>query len=285
MTADAVVSVDCSTSGSKAIVWDRMGELLSEGRAAFSLLNPHPTWWEQQADDWWEATSSALRAAMASVDPSRLAALCITHQRETFVPVDERGQPLRNGILWLDERAWAELDDIDAAFGAERFHETSGKPLCTTPSISKIVWLQKHEPTIFARAHKYLAVHAYLVFKMTGQYKTIWGSADPMGLFDMVHHRWADGLMSALGLRLGQFPEVYSPGEVMDTISEQAAGECGLPAGLPIVAALGDGQSAGLGANITSPGQAYLNLGTGLAAGLVLDGRLWRGSRLSLIHI
>ncbi len=267
MKKDLVVSVDCSTSASKAIVWDKTGHPLSEGRATFPLLNPQPTWWEQRAEDWWEATACALRGAMSCVDPARVAALCMTHQRETFVPVDEKGQPLRNGTLWLDERAWTELEDIDSLYGAEKFHQVSGKPLSTTPSIPNILWLRRYEPTVFERAYKYLDVHAYLVFNMTGQFKTSWGCADPMGVFDMVNHCWAEDLISALGLRLEQFSEAYPPGAVMDTVTEEAAEKCGLPAGLPVVAALGDGQSAGLGANITAPGQAYLNLGTAVVSG------------------
>jgi len=264
---DAIVSVDCSTSASKAIVWDSAGRPLSEGRVAFSLLNPQPTWWEQRAEDWWEATAGALRQAMSAVDSRRVAALCMTHQRETFVPVDEQGQPLRNGILWLDERAWAELKELDALYGAGQFHQISGKPLCTTPSLPKILWLRRHEPSIFRRTARYLDVHAYLVYRMTGAYKTSWACADPMGLFDMVNHCWAVDLMAACGLRGEQFSELYPPGAVMDVVGGEAAAQCGLPAGLPIVAALGDGQAAGLGAGITAPGQAYLNLGTAVVSG------------------
>jgi xylulokinase len=267
VTKNLVISVDCSTSASKAIVWDKTGRPLAEGRASFSLLNPHPAWWEQRAEDWWEATSSALRTATSAVDVSRLAAIGLTHQRETFVPVDSAGVPLRDGILWLDERAWAELDDIDRAFGADKFHQVSGKPLCMTPSIPKIVWLRKHEPAVFERTDKYLDVHAYLVHKLTGQYKTSWASADPMGAFDMVNHCWAEELLTALDLRVDQFVEVVPPGTVMSTVSREAAERCGLPVGLPVVAGLGDGQSAGLGANITTPGQAYLNLGTAVVCG------------------
>ena len=268
MSKDLVISVDCSTSASKAIVWDKWGHSLSEGRSTFPLLNPHPAWWEQHAEGWWEATSSALRDATSTIDTSRLAAICMTHQRETFVAVDEKGTPLRNGIVWLDERAWAELDDIDSNYGADKFHQTSGQPLSTTPSVPKIVWLSKHEPAVFEKAYKYLDVHAFLVFKMTGQFKTSWGCIDTMGIFDMVNHRRASDLLSALGLRVDQFPEAFLPGTVLGTVTAQAAEKCGLPKGLPVVASLGDGQAAGLGANITSPGQAYLNLGTAVVSGV-----------------
>ncbi len=267
MTRDWVISVDCSTSASKAIVWDRAGHPIAEGRAAFPLLHPHPAWWEQRAEDWWQATSSALRVAASAVDVTRLAAIGLTHQRETFVPVDERGAPLRNGIAWLDERAWAELEDIDREYGADRFHRVSGKPLCMTPSLPKILWLRKHEPAVFERTDKYLDVHAYLVHKLTGQYKTSWGSADPMGLFDMTNHCWAKDLMDSLGLREGQFAETVPPGTIVASVTREAAEQCGLPAGLPVVAGLGDGQSAGLGSNTTSRGQAYLNLGTAVVSG------------------
>jgi len=183
------------------------------------------------------------------------------------VPVDETGQPLRNGTLWLDERAWAELDDIDAAVGSAKYHQVSGKPLSTTPSLPNILWLAKNEPEVFHQAHKYLDVHAFLVHRLCGRFKTSWGCADPMGVFDLTELCWSQDLLDSLGLRLDQFPVAYPPGAVIDRVSEQAARACGLPAGLPIVAALGDGQSAGLGANITTPGQAYLNLGTAVVSG------------------
>ena len=264
---DLVVSVDCSTTASKAIVWDRDGHALAEGRHAFPLHMPRPGWHEQPAELWWEATAQAIGDAVARVGRDRLAALCMTHQRETFVPVDDAGRPLRNAMVWMDERGRTVLPLLERIYGGDRVHQLTGKPLSINPSNGKILWLREHEPGIFERAHKYLDVHAYLVRQLTGHFRTSWGSADPMGLFDMREHRWAEDLVRAIGLRLEQLPEACPPGAVLGEVTAEAAETSGLPVGLPVVAGVGDGQAAALGANITRPGQAYLNLGTAIVSG------------------
>ena len=97
---DLVIAVDSSTTASKAVIWDRHGQAVAEGRAGFPLLNPQPGWYEQRAASWWESTAQALRAATGQIDPQRIGAICITHQRESFVfggctvPADPRCDPV-----------------------------------------------------------------------------------------------------------------------------------------------------------------------------------------------
>ena len=105
MPVDYVIGIDSSTTACKAIIWDRHGHAIAEGRSPLPLFQPLTlSWYEQSANDWWLAAVQALRQACVAIDTSRLGAICITHQRETFVPVDENGFPFRNGIVWMDER-------------------------------------------------------------------------------------------------------------------------------------------------------------------------------------
>src|SRR5215212_10589995 len=90
-----VVGIDCSTTATKAVVWDEMGNSVAEGRAAFPLEAPRPGWYEQDAEEWWRSIVMALKEAAARVDTGRIQALGITHQRESFVCTDEGGRPLR----------------------------------------------------------------------------------------------------------------------------------------------------------------------------------------------
>jgi sugar (pentulose or hexulose) kinase len=266
-----VIGLDCSTSACKAIVWDCRGNAVARGYSSLSLITPQPTWHEQSAESWWTSMVEATRQAVSQVDGSLLKALCIAHQRETFVPVDEQGQPLANGILWMDERARELLPDLEQSFGQDNFHQLTGKRLSVNLTIAKIAWLREYRPEVFARASKYLDVHAFLVHRLTGLYRTGWGCADPGGLFDMQNNCWAETLLSPIGIHLDQLPEVYPPGTVLGTVTPSAAEACGLPVGLPVVAGIGDGQAGGLGVNITSPGDAYLSLGTSVISGTYSD--------------
>jgi xylulokinase len=267
MPVDFVIGIDSSTTACKAIVWDKHGNPIAEGRFPIPLITPQPNWHEQSAADWWIATVQALRQACSTIDTSRLGAICITHQRETFVPVDNKAIPLRNGIVWMDERCRPLLPSLEQSIGKDTFHRTTGKPLSVNLTIGKIAWLHQYEPDIFSRTALYLDVHAYLVHQLTGMYRTGWGCADPTGLFDMNQHDWAYSLAESIGIRADQLPQAYPPGTILGTVTPSASQECGIPAGIPVVAGIGDGQMGGLGVNITRPGDAYLALGTSVVSG------------------
>jgi xylulokinase len=94
-----VIGVDTSTTATKAIVWSREGLAVADGRAEFSLALPRPGWHEQDAEDWWRSTVTAVRRALQSIDPSEIEAVGLTHQRETFACLDEHGRAVRPAIV------------------------------------------------------------------------------------------------------------------------------------------------------------------------------------------
>ncbi|MEN4042993.1 MAG: FGGY family carbohydrate kinase [Anaerolineaceae bacterium] len=267
MKPDLVLGLDSSTTACKAVVWDTAGRPLFIGRASHHIAMPQPGWHEQPATSWWTAACNAMRAATTPIEPARLAALCITHQRETFVALDEHGQALRPAILWMDERCRPLLPAIEHALGSQCIHQISGKPLSGNLTLGKIAWIKENEPEVFRRAARYLDVGAYLNYHLTGLWRTGWGCADPTGLFDLHKNDWSSDVLAYLGLSTDQLPRAYPPGAVLGEVTPEAAYQAGLPAGLPVVAGLGDGQSAGLGANITRPGRAYISLGTSVLSG------------------
>jgi sugar (pentulose or hexulose) kinase len=266
--ADLVIGIDCSTTGVKAIAWDREGNTAASGRCSLTLLRPRPDWHEQNAEEWWSATAAALRQLAEQVDPERIAALSISHQRESFVLVDEKGQPLRNAILWMDERARPLIPGLREKFGLEHFHAITGKPLSGNLTIGKIAWLQEYEPEVVRQAAFFLDVHAYLVKQLTGKVLTGWGCVDPMGLFDITLNDWSQELVTGIGLKLEQFPKAFPPGAILGELTPQAANVSGLKPGVLVAAGLGDGQAAGLGANITRQDEAYLSMGTSFISGV-----------------
>jgi xylulokinase len=262
-----IIGLDSSTTACKAIVWDTQGNPVAQGRSPIPLEQPHPTWHEQPAEAWWQAAVESLGQVIARVNPRHLAALCISPQRETFVPVDANARPLRKAIVWLDERCGPLLPEIEQQLGAEQVRRQTGKPLSGNLSLGKIAWLKINEPDVFAQTYKYLDVAGYLNYHLTGVFGSGWGCVDPMGLFDMQQQRWSAEILAYLGLTEAQLPEVFPPGTILGHVNASAAKQTGLPHGLPVVAGIGDGQAAGLGTNITHPGWAYLSLGTSIILG------------------
>jgi xylulokinase len=260
---DLVIGVDTSTTAAKAVVWNSSGHPISQARATFELDHPRPGYAEQNPEDWWTATTAAIRRAVQTVDRERVSALCITHQRETFACLDRAGEPLRPAMIWADTRATEQV----RKYGTPEVHRITGKPPNPTPAWYKLLWLAENEPETLRHTASVLDVQGFLVNRLTGEFRTCWASADPLGVVDLTTFDYSDELLSAAGLHRDQFPDLVAPGEVIGSVTEAASKVTGLPPGLPVVAGIGDGQSAQLGCGITEPGTAYLNLGTGIVSG------------------
>ena len=267
MTADLVVGVDCSTTAAKAVVWTPDGTPLSSARVPFELSQPRPGWGEQNAEDWWSAFCGAVRRAVQTVDATRVAAITLTHQRESFVCLDAHGQPLRPAMLWLDSRAVREVEE----FGTPEVHRVTGKPPNPTPGWYKLLWLQRHERDTMRRVGKVVDLHGFIVHRLTGQWTTSIASADPLGIVDLSTGDYSDDLLAACGLDRRHMAELTAPGETIGPLRDDIADSLGLCHGTVVVAGAGDGQAAQLGTGITSPGAAFLNLGSGIVSGTVSE--------------
>ena len=268
MDRDLVIGVDSSTTATKAIAWDREGNAVAEGRSNIAMNSPQPLYYEQDAEEWWTSLRVALSEICGAVDPARIAALSIANQRETFVPVDADGEPLRPAILWLDERAGEELAQLSKKLGADRITQISGKTPNLTPCLYKIDWYRKNEPQEFAKTKRFLDVHGFLAHRLTGMYRTSWASADPLGVFDLSSFAYANEILDAIELSPAHFADAIKPGTVFGEVTTAAAEETGLPEGTLVVAGGGDGQAAGFGTGTLGTTRAYVNLGTACVAGV-----------------
>ncbi len=266
-----VLGIDCSTTASKVVAWDLEGLSVAEGRATFALDNPAADAWEQDAEAWWSATLVALAECVHALGSraSEVRALCVTHQRETFVLTDADSKPLHPALVWMDARGIEQVEIARTKLGADRLREISGKPACITPSLYKLMSLFARRPDLASARPRVLDVHAFLCWRLTGRLATSLASADPLGLVDMKQRAWSPELCGLVGLEPSQLPELVEPGTLLGSLDASVAVSLGLAAGLPVIAGAGDGQAAGLGAGISAAGgRAYLNLGTAIVSGV-----------------
>src|SRR5512143_3134215 len=98
------LGIDVSTTGSKALLIDASGTVVSVQSSPHTLQTPQPLWSEQDPQEWWQAASESIRKVLASagIDGSQVAAIGMTGQMHGLVLLDSEGKVLRPAILWND---------------------------------------------------------------------------------------------------------------------------------------------------------------------------------------
>ncbi len=266
-TGPLVVAIDSSTTSTKAIVVDASGAVLVTAKRNIPLHTPAMDFYEHNPARWWESTHETITEALASLSPqdrARVEAVGITHQRESFAPFRADGTPIGPGILWLDGRATEQI----RKYGNDHVHELSGKPAGVTPAIYKMAWVAQNEPQYFETADKIVDVACAITFNLTGKWVSSTACADSLGLFDIEKREWSDELLEIAGVRRDQMADLVPPATIVSTVRPELASEWEISPDVVVVAGLGDGQAAGIGAAAVDPNVAYLNLGTAVNAGV-----------------
>lgn len=265
-STEYILGVDCSTSGTKACLWDLGGTLIASGTSPHSVHRPYPGW-SEQPPNWYQALIQALHRLFnqTTLRPNQIAAIGITHQRHSFVPVDQEYHPLGSAILWNDVRCQAEIDFLSTHIGKEALYQATGIPPGPW-SLAKILWLKRNQPDLFTQTHKFLLVHDYLVYQLTGELCTTESSASAMGCLDILHRqKWATSILKALEIDEDEFVSSIQPaGSLLGTITPAAAQATGLPIGTPVIATAGDQVCGSLAVGLTHPHQVGVNSGTSL---------------------
>ncbi|HSC88149.1 MAG TPA: FGGY family carbohydrate kinase [Polyangiaceae bacterium] len=268
-----LVAVDVSTTSLRAMIFDTLGRVIASGRAPLAVQTPAPLAYEQDAESWWSALALACRRALEEIPAERhgaLTTLTIAHQRETIVLSDARGTPLAPALLWMDGRCAADVREAERRIGAVRLHALSGKPASTTPSLYKLMYLNRTHPELrdVACVHD---VHSFLSLRLTGRAVSSLASADPTGLVDMRQKRWAESLLALVGIEPHQLPELVEVGYMIGPLLPSAAAELGLPEHVVVYAGAGDAQLAGLGAGVVDKSRAFVDLGTAVTCNVLTE--------------
>ena len=264
MTASYILAHDLGTSGNKATIFDADGHLVASAFAPYATVYPQPNWAEQEPTAWWQAVCDTTRQLLATsgVAAEAIGAIGFSGMMMGCLPVDAGGTPLRSCIIWADQRAQAEAQEVAAACGADEVYLRCGHRTSPAYCAPKILWVRNHQPDIYARAAKFLVPKDYIVHKLTGVFATDYSDASGTLLFDLVQRCWHKPFLQALGLDAEQLPALHPSNAVVGRVTPAAAAATGLAAGTPVVIGGGDGSCAGAGAGVIEPGSAYCVIGT-----------------------
>jgi xylulokinase len=284
MTSNYLLGIDIGTYESKGVLTNTEGRILADAVVSHDLAVPRPGWAEHDADDvWWHDLVHLAQELLskAGVAPDKVAGVGCSAIGPCVLPVDADGHPLRPGILYgIDTRAMDEVGQLTRTLGANWIVEKTGSVLSSQAAGPKILWIQRHEPDVWARTRHVMTSTSYLVYRLTGQVSIDHYTAIAYGPLYNLHQRdWAPRALKYI-CDEELLPKLDWTTAVAGEVTAKAAKETGLAVGTPVIVGTADAAAEATSAGVVEPGDTMLMYGTTLflieiCEALPAGGKVW----------
>ena len=261
-----ILALDQGTTSSRAIVFDRRGDIVSKAQFPFRQLYPQPGWVEHDPMEIWETERRAAAQAAAGLE-GEVAGIGVTNQRETTILWDKTtGRPVYNAIVWQCRRTAEFCEELKRRGLEERIQSATGLLIDAYFSATKIRWVLDNVPGAREKADRgellFGTVETWLIWQLTGAHVTDYSNASRTMLFDIHRLCWDAELCELLGVPMSILPLPVANSQVYGLVKKGIPGLEKL-AGVPVCGAAGDQQAALFGQTCFRPGEAKNTYGTG----------------------
>lgn len=263
-----ILALDQGTTSSRAILFNKRGEIAFSAQKEFTQYYPKPGWVEQNANEIWGSILSVIAEVLSEsgIRPDQIAGIGITNQRETTVVWDkENGQPVYNAIVWQSRQTSEICEDLKAKGYHDLFREKTGLLIDAYFSGTKVKWILENVAGAREKADQgkllFGTIDTWLIWKLSGgrSHVTDYSNASRTLMFNIYELKWDEELLAILGVPKSMLPEVRPSSEIYaNTVDYHFFGK-----EVPISGVAGDQQAALFGQACFEQGMAKNTYGTG----------------------
>lgn len=266
-----VLAIDQGTTSSRAILFDRKGEIVSVGQLEHEQIFPKAGWVEHDPKEIWRNIRRAVGDCLseAEVNHHDIAAVGITNQRETTVVWDKNtGEPVYNAIVWQDTRTQRICEELAGQDGPGKYRDRVGLDFATYFAGPKIKWILDNVDGAREKAENgdllFGTTDTWVLWNLTGGtdggvHVTDVTNASRTMLMNIRTLEWEEDIAEDFGIPMSMLPEIRSSAEVYGRGRKAR----GLLRGVPIAGILGDQQAATFGQACFEKGMSKNTYGTG----------------------
>ncbi|PFA67037.1 glycerol kinase [Bacillus sp. AFS015802] len=263
-----ILSLDQGTTSSRAILFNKKGEIVHTAQKEFTQHFPKPGWVEHSANEIWGSVLAVIASVLSesSVKPDQIEGIGITNQRETTVVWDkETGDPVYNAIVWQSRQTAGICEELKSQGLNDTFRDKTGLLIDAYFSGTKVKWILDNVEGVKQKAEEgkllFGTIDTWLIWKMSGgtAHVTDYSNASRTLMYNIHELKWDEELLDILGVPASMLPEVRPSSEVYGkTVPYHFFGR-----EIPIAGAAGDQQAALFGQACYEKGMAKNTYGTG----------------------
>ena len=253
-----LLGIDVGTTATKGILLDPSLGLVAQTERPTVLHADRPGWAEEDVGEWWANVRSLCHEL---ADGREIGAVGVSGMVPCVVLHDSAGRPIRRSIQQNDARAGVEIVELRSRLAGARVLERTGSAITQQSVGPTVMWLQRHEPEVWARTRTVAGSYDTIVRLLTGERSVEANWALESGLYDLQTGDWAPDILAAVDLDSEVLPRVRRPDEVVGRVTPRAAEETGLRAGTMVVAGSADHVASAFAAGLVREGDLLIKLG------------------------
>lgn len=266
--SELILGIDVGTTSLKAAVFDHEGVQKAAAVVEYSLLTPQPNIVEAPCGIYMDSIVKCMEVIRSggAVDTRDVTAVGFSVQGETLCLLDEAGQPLKNAIVWMDNRAGEQAEKLRAHFGDELCYQVTGQvsfEACWPAA--KLLWVKENEPELFARTRHFLLLEDYVIYLLTGKFVAEGSLLTSTEYWDIRTKKYWPEMLEFIGIDEFALPEIRESGELVGTILPEMAELLGVSPQARITTGCLDQAAGAIGVGNIYPGIFSENIGAALA--------------------
>ena len=260
--SELILGIDIGTTSLKAAVFDHAGTQKAAGNAidltlVDALLTPQTNIVEAPCNIYMESIQKCMQviASKGTISTRDITVVGFSVQGETLCLLDSDCQPLKNAIVWMDNRAGEQAEELRSKFGDELCYQVTGQvsfEACWPAA--KLLWVKQHEPELFAKVRHILLLEDYVIYQLTGKFVAEGSLLTSTEYWDIRTKKYWPEMLAYLGIDESFLPEIRESGELVGTVLPEMADLLGISPQAKITTGCLDQAAGAIGVGNIRPG-------------------------------
>jgi gluconokinase len=260
---DCIVTIEIGTGAIRVAAFDLNGTTLGSSKGSYPTFHARPDFSEQDPEQIFITMLYILKNFLTEkVHPRKykVVSICFNSAMHSVLPIDKNGVPLGNAMVWSDNRAKKEANDLKNSALGKSLYQTTGTPIHPMSPLNKITWLKNNDKDRFTATNKFLSIKTYIIQQLTGEYVIDYSVASATGMLNIYSLQWEEKALKHAGIDKNKLADVvpifYSPKK----LKKEYQTSLGLHDSVRLIVGSSDGCMATLGAGVWNDGKATVTL-------------------------